>query len=680
MVEMMAKVCEEWFPQDKANGIMSYKNQRSPGFYMHQGLKDTIDLWVKNVKNDWDFVIIISGQGTVRVGKTSSKDSNILMVDGSWKNITKIKVGDAVFSPDVINGGYTTSKVIETHTRFEDECYDIIANRSGEKLYTCAYNHDIPFEYVTNSRKNMPDGSRKIIGYKRHKVKMEARELFNKSKHFYRDNSPGTYQGFLIEHFDGRTNPEVDAYALGYFLGNGSSSNTSSTMSISSNNPECLRAIEEKNNIMSVRDKPGTTCKDYFFSAKDDFQKQITELNLRGHHAGTKFIPREALLADADYRFKLLSGLIDSDGYIDDDGRIVYTSKSEKLIEDIQELVRSLGGQATKKKITKGIKSTGFVGEYFNSSISLGKNTSRLTLHNNLKKGRLKLDARLPLVGFHLKKSKPQQVYGFELDSPSHLYITDDYVITHNSVLAQQIACYWTYAIWKAYGVEVPFDTKDNIVFHGHELIKKGNKLGKKHKMGCLIFDEAGADLEGVKAMKKSTQNVKDFFRECGQYNMLSILCLPEFFDLPKGIATNRSNALIDCYVTVDDNDMWERGKFNFFSAPAKKNLYRWGKKDGNYAASKPDFYGDWDNVYVLPEEEYRKMKVEALKTREVVNEREDKRMNYLRGCVKILATDFELTYREIARRLTTKSKFSANHMYISRLLAGEKNPEEEDD
>lgn len=247
------------------------------------------------------------------------------------------------------------------------------------------------------------------------------------------------------------------------------------------------------------------------------------------------------------------------------------------------------------------------------------------------------------------------------------------------SVLAQQIACYWTYAIWKAYNILVPFEIDDNIVFHGSELIKKGNKLGKNHKYGALIFDEAGADLEGVKAMKKTTQNVKDYLRECGQYNQLIILCLPEFFDLPKGIATNRSNALIDCYVTVDDNDMWERGHFNFFSAPAKKKLYRYGKKDGDYAAAKCDYYGDWDNVYVLDADEYKAKKVEALKSREVVSQREEKRTAYLKGAFKVLMQDFNLTQREVAQRIGEKQKISTNHMFVGRLLMGE-NPEDDDD
>ena len=248
------------------------------------------------------------------------------------------------------------------------------------------------------------------------------------------------------------------------------------------------------------------------------------------------------------------------------------------------------------------------------------------------------------------------------------------------SVLAQQIACYWCYAIWKAYGIYPPFTIEDNIVFHGEQLIKKGNKLGRATKYGALIFDEAGADLEGVKAMKKTTQNVKDFFRECGQYNMLNILCLPEFFDLPKGIATNRSNCLIDCYVTVDENDMWERGKFNFFSAPAKKNLYKFGKKESDYKATKPDFYGDWDNVYVLDEKEYKEKKVEALKTREVTSAKEERRDHYLKGAFKILIDDMQLTYREIADRIREKQKISVSHSYISKFLGGELTDDEDDD
>jgi hypothetical protein len=53
----MVRVCQEWFPEHD-------------GFYMDDQLKLQLDVLVKNIKNDWDFTIILTGQGEVRVGKS----------------------------------------------------------------------------------------------------------------------------------------------------------------------------------------------------------------------------------------------------------------------------------------------------------------------------------------------------------------------------------------------------------------------------------------------------------------------------------------------------------------------------------------------------------------------------------------------------------------------------------
>lgn len=185
------------------------------------------------------------------------------------------------------------------------------------------------------------------------------------------------------------------------------------------------------------------------------------------------------------------------------------------------------------------------------------------------------------------------------------------------SLLALQIAYYWTDQMKKIHNIEVPFNVKDNIVFTGADLISKGNYLGTNHPYSCLIFDEAGADLEGVKAMKTATQNVKDFLRECGQYNLLTILVLPEFFDLPKSIALSRTDVLIDVFTLAGKDELFERGFFNFYARDSKKKLYLFGKKTLDYKAHKYDFHGRFYNNYPINEEEYRKAKLEALKKRE---------------------------------------------------------------
>lgn len=184
------------------------------------------------------------------------------------------------------------------------------------------------------------------------------------------------------------------------------------------------------------------------------------------------------------------------------------------------------------------------------------------------------------------------------------------------SVLAMQIAAYWVSEINRLYDKKLKLSV-NNFVFDGRKLIEKGNTLGQKNPYSPLIYDEAGADLAGTKVITQMTQDVLDFYRECGQYNLLNILVLPDFFDLPKALALTRSIFLLDVDYVANDEGLFQRGWFNFYSRPNKKNLYLKGKRDQNYAASPYDFRGRYYHFYPIDEEEYRKQKVEALKHRE---------------------------------------------------------------
>lgn len=188
------------------------------------------------------------------------------------------------------------------------------------------------------------------------------------------------------------------------------------------------------------------------------------------------------------------------------------------------------------------------------------------------------------------------------------------------SVLALQVCMYWTYEIWKRYNIKNPFTIKDNIVFEGKKLIKQGNLIGQNYKYSTVLFDEAGADLEGKKVLTGSTREVLDYFRECGQYNLLNVLVIPEFFDLPKGIALTRSICLLDVFYTPNEEGIFQRGFFNFYSKRSKKLLYLLGKKELDYSKVKSDFKGvpgRFMNFYPINEAEYRKAKQDALIKRE---------------------------------------------------------------
>jgi len=262
------------------------------------------------------------------------------------------------------------------------------------------------------------------------------------------------------------------------------------------------------------------------------------------------------------------------------------------------------------------------------------------------------------------------------------------------SMLAMQIAAYWTYEIEKRYGKKCPFDVENNFVFEGDKLIKKGNELGSKHPFSALIFDEAGADLEGRKTMQSSTQAVLDYYRECGQYNMLNVLVLPEFFDLPKGIAVTRSIFLINVDYLADENGMFQRGYIDFYSRRTKKWLYIKGKKILDYNCVRSDFgsnKGRFYKFYPINEEEYRKAKHEALKRREthkrnkfmvqrnalmylLCGEKQDK---------EIKSGDKIMTQEALAKRLEQLTAIYVDRTTISDAIMqtkGEINLEEDDD
>lgn len=185
------------------------------------------------------------------------------------------------------------------------------------------------------------------------------------------------------------------------------------------------------------------------------------------------------------------------------------------------------------------------------------------------------------------------------------------------SVLALQIAIYWTWLMEKIHNIKVPFNTKDNIVFEWDKLIEQGNKLGSKHHYCALQYDEAGETMEGTKSQSAELKQVRDYLRECGQYNFLTILVMPEFFDLPKGIAITRSTFLIDVSYGATDEGLFQRGYYKFYSRKNKKKLYLYGKKELNYNAAPYNFDGEFKNFYPVDEKDYRETKKKALETRE---------------------------------------------------------------
>jgi len=232
------------------------------------------------------------------------------------------------------------------------------------------------------------------------------------------------------------------------------------------------------------------------------------------------------------------------------------------------------------------------------------------------------------------------------------------------SVLAMQIAIYWIWLLEKMYGFKISYTIKDNIVFQWDKLIAQGNSLGEKSKYCPLHYDEAGETMQGTKTMHRELQAVKDYLRECGQYNFLNILVMPEFFDLPKGIAVTRSIFLIDVYYVSNEEGIFERGYFKFYSRKNKKQLYLKGKKELDYNAHKYNFNGKFPNFYPIDEEEYRKAKQVALKERET--NKKDKILEFRDASWAILSKIFGWSQQKIADEMLKMTKMDISQRAVS--------------
>lgn len=72
-------------------------------------------------------------------------------------------------------------------------------------------------------------------------------------------------------------------------------------------------------------------------------------------HAKDKYIPEEYLRSSIEQRKELLAGLIDSDGSIDEIGRVAYHTTSKRLADNVCDLMRGLG---CKVRLTQRLKHT----------------------------------------------------------------------------------------------------------------------------------------------------------------------------------------------------------------------------------------------------------------------------------------------------------------------------------
>lgn len=152
-----------------------------------------------------------------------------------------------------------------------------------------------------------------------------------------------------------------------------------------------------------------------------------------------KFIPENYLLSSTEDRFELLRGLMDTDGYVDKDGHSEITTTSLRLATDIRHLVLSLGGICT---FTMKYPVYSYKGGKLNIYVChIGMNQRHL-LYNLSRKKDGAID-RIRSTKRYVRNITPcrsTEVRCFMLDHPDHLYVTNNFIVTHNTACAVGLA------------------------------------------------------------------------------------------------------------------------------------------------------------------------------------------------------------------------------------------------
>lgn len=265
-----------------------------------------------------------------------------------------------------------------------------------------------------------------------------------------------------------------------------------------------------------------------------------------------------------------------------------------------------------------------------------------------------------------------------KVTSGGHTFYMDGYLKSNLDLLKKHIKADWDFMILissggrpgpgkTTLGMQVgkyldPSFNLDRFVFDGKSLIEKGSKL-KRYQ--CLLYDEGRTGLDAKKWASEIQRNLLDFFSTCRSLNLFIIVILPDFFELKKEIALNRSICLINVYC----KKLFHRGYFSFHNIRTKKELFLFGKDKLDYAAARPKFQGRFVNYWVVDKVKYEALKRKSLQELQVT-ESKTKRDEWLSASVKaIRALKPTIKQNELAEMISQHSKTPLSRQSVGRLL-----------
>ena len=360
-------------------------------------------------------------------GKCLAMGTKVMLANGEMTKVENIKVGDKLMGDD------SRPRTVLSLARGREMMYDIIPTKGD--TYTVNESHILSLKCSSTYSKKFKKGQI---------VDICVKDYLNLPKSFH--GPAGALLGYRIPVKFPEKNVEMDPYALGYWLGDG----TNRYPAITTIEEPIIRYFKEYAEKLGlfIRQGKGRDSITYSISAgkrnrpgisgsvgKNKFLNMLNKYNL----VQNKHIPYDYKCNSRDIQLELLAGIIDSDGYLSNNTYDII-QKNERLLDDIIFIARSLGFAAYKKECKKSCMYQGEkkTGTYYRICIS-GEGLENIPVKLIRKKARPRKQMKDVLVTrIKVVKKEVDDYYGFEIDG-NRRFILGDFQVTHNTVMALNI-------------------------------------------------------------------------------------------------------------------------------------------------------------------------------------------------------------------------------------------------
>jgi len=345
-----------------------------------------------------------------------------ILTPGGWRRFGDVCVGDKV-----MNAQGDISRVVGVYPQGDLEAFRVTFSDGASTI--CSDDH--LWAVNTAVRKSRGNGYRVLT---LREIRARLHDAAGNARHYIPIAAPMRF---------GSDDPlPMDPYLLGCMLGDGGL--THRTLSLTTADVELretCNALLPTGTEFAPQDRYNHNLRSTAPSGRvaiRQLKQNLDEVGLSRLGSHQKFVPTSYKLASVSDRVAMLQGLMDTDGFVGKDGHVEFSSSSDLLAYDVAFLVRSLGGtarvgyKAKPKYHYKGEQRVGRPAWRVTVALPPQFNPFRLRRKAEAYPGRPKYPPCRAIVKVEPVGKYPMQCIA--VDSPDHLFVVDDFIVTHNTV------------------------------------------------------------------------------------------------------------------------------------------------------------------------------------------------------------------------------------------------------